>query len=306
MRLGTVGCCSVLLVRRNACLASESKTRMSLASSLDPLLMSRTLSAPIIIGLALGALGGLLLRRRQRSNIAASSATAVHEPSPKRALELAELSQHLIRVSEQEKAQLARELHDALGSNLTAVNMDVAWVQKRLRDNEPQLAERLQRALNVLAQTAEISRTVIEGLRPMTLDHLGLDHAMRAHCEEFTKRTGVPCDVSFDRNLGPLDPAWSIALYRIAQEALTNVAKHASATRARIALERGDDIVSLRVVDDGVGINPDVLTRPQGYGIIGMRERVRQLGGTLTIERGPNSRGTIIDARIPLRHRAVA
>jgi signal transduction histidine kinase len=270
--------------------------------------MRRTSSLPVfVLGVVAGVLSGaLFLRRKGVAGARAGWSGAVDEPSPKRALELAELSQHLIRVSEQEKAQLARELHDALGSNLTAINMDVAWVQKRLRDSEPQLAERLQRALGVIAQTVEIGRAVIEGLRPMTLDHLGLDHAMRAHCEEFTKRTGVPCDTSIDPNLGQLDPAWSIALYRIAQEALTNVTKHASATRAKIALGRNNGYACLRIADDGVGINPDVLTRLQGYGIIGMRERVRQLGGTLTIERGPNAHGTIINARIPLHRRAPA
>jgi signal transduction histidine kinase len=266
--------------------------------------MTRETSASsFVVGLVAGAIGGFFLRGRNNAR-APRTNNGPESSSPKRALELAELSQHLIRVSEQEKAQLARELHDALGSNLTAINMDVAWVQKRLRDTEPQLAERLHRALGVLAQTAEISRTVIEGLRPLTLDHLGLDHAMRAHCEEFTKRTGVPCDTSIDAELGQLDPAWAIALYRIAQEALTNVAKHAGATRARITLERHDSYVSLRIVDDGVGIDQAVLAYPQGYGIIGMRERVRQLGGTLTIDRGNNARGTIIHARIPLRARA--
>jgi signal transduction histidine kinase len=268
--------------------------------------MTRSSSVPVfVLGLVCGAFSSAFVRRgRSAGRRLPPASNVVEEPSPKRALELAELSHHLIRVSEQEKAQLARELHDALGSNLTAINMDVAWVQKRLRDTEPQLAERLQRALGVIAQTVEIGRAVIEGLRPMTLDHLGLDHAMRAHCEEFSKRTGVPCDTAIDANLGQLDPAWSIALYRIAQEALTNITKHASATRAKITLERTDGSAGLRIVDDGVGIKPDVLTKPQGYGIMGMRERVRQLGGTLTIERGLNGRGTIIYAHIPMKRRA--
>ena len=267
--------------------------------------MKRPSIVSFLTGAIAGALGGVFLRRRKEGALMQKPLKdVVEEPSPERALELAELSQHLIRVSEQEKAQLARELHDALGSNLTAINMDVAWVQKRLRDSEPQLAERLQRALGVLAQTVEIGHGVIEGLCPMTLDHLGLEHAMRAHCEEFSKRTGVPCETWIDCDLGQLDPAWSIALYRIAQEALTNVAKHALATRATIALGCKDGYASLHIVDDGVGIDPDILTRPQGYGIIGMRERVRQLGGSFTIERGPNSRGTVIDARIPLRRGA--
>jgi signal transduction histidine kinase len=259
-----------------------------------------------LMGVVLGTIAGGFWRRRKNHPTARKAVgNTVEEPSTAPTAEPGELSQHLIRVSEQEKAQLARELHDALGSNLTAINMDVAWVQKRLRDTDPQLAERLQRALGVLTQTVEIGRSVIDGLRPETLDHLGLDHAIRVHCEEFSKRTGVPCDSSIDPDLGQLDPAWSIALFRIAQEALTNVAKHASASRAKITLGRKDDHVFLRVVDDGIGINSEELARPQGYGIVGMRERVRQLGGTLTIERGLNDRGTVIAARIP-SHRRVA
>src|ERR1044071_7503080 len=112
-----------------------------------------------------------------------------------RTAELTELSQHLIRVSEEEKAKIARELHDTLGSNLTAINMDLNWISKRLTDARPELRERLQRSLQMLSETVELKHEVIEGLRPSHLDNLGLAFAMRSHCREFTRRTALPCDI---------------------------------------------------------------------------------------------------------------
>src|SRR6185436_9369375 len=156
-----------------------------------------------------------------------------------RTAELTELSQHLIRVSEEEKAKLARELHDTLGSNLTAINMDLNWMQRRLPEGtRDEVKERLQRVMQMLTETVELKHEVIEGLRPSHLDNLGLAFAMRSHCREFTRRTGLPCDIEVEEDFDDLDPAWSIAFYRIVQEALTNITKHAQATQVRITLAR--------------------------------------------------------------------
>ncbi len=216
-----------------------------------------------------------------------------------RTAELTELSRHLITVTEQEKAALARELHDALGSNLTAINMDLKWLQQHLPPGNPQAAARLRHALDVLAATVDLKRAVVEGLRPSALDTLGLGHAMKMHCEDFTQRTGVPCQADVLSDLQDLDPAWSIALYRIAQEALTNMMKYAQASKAHIRLERRHDGVLLVVGDDGVGLPDDATTRARAHGFVGMRERMRQLGGTLTVARGPGGRGTVVEAFIP-------
>src|SRR5690606_2227800 len=147
-----------------------------------------------------------------------------------RTAELTELSQHLIRASEEEKANIARELHDTLGSNLTAINMDLNWIARRLPKDVPEVRERLQRSLQMLSETVELKHEVIEGLRPSHLDNLGLAFAIRSHCQEFSRRTGLDCDVDVEEDFDDIDPAWSIAFYRIAQEALTNILKHAQAT----------------------------------------------------------------------------
>ena len=216
-----------------------------------------------------------------------------------RTAELTELSQHLIRVSEEEKAKIARELHDTLGSNLTAINMDLNWISKRLNDARPELRERLQRSLQMLSDTVELKHEVIEGLRPSHLDNLGLAFAIKSHCREFTRRTGVPCEVTVQEDFDDLDPSWSIALYRIAQEALTNVVKHSQATAVRAELQREASGIRLRVIDDGVGVAADAVAKPKSHGLVGMRERMRQIGGTVRVLPGEAGRGTVVDAFIP-------
>lgn len=216
-----------------------------------------------------------------------------------RTAELTELSQHLIRVSEEEKAKIARELHDTFGSNLTAINMDLNWIQRRIPDDARELRERLQRVLQMLAETVELKHEVIEGLRPSHLDNLGLSFAMKSHCREFSRRTGLPCEVEVDEDFDEMDPSWSIALYRIVQETLTNITKHAHANRVRITLRREPTGIRMRIVDDGVGLAEGATSKPKSHGIVGMRERMRQLGGSFTIAPGPGGKGTLVEAFIP-------
>ncbi len=216
-----------------------------------------------------------------------------------RTSELTELSQHLIRVSEEEKARIARELHDTFGSNLTAINMDLNWIQRRIPEDARELRERLQRVLQMLTETVELKHEVIEGLRPSQLDNLGLSFALKSHCREFSRRTGLPCDIEVDEDFDEMDPSWSIALYRIVQETLTNITKHAHANRVRITLRRESTGIRLRIVDDGVGLAEGATAKPKSHGIVGMRERMRQLGGTFTIAPGPAGQGTLVEAFIP-------
>lgn len=222
-----------------------------------------------------------------------------------RTAELTELSQHLIRVSEEEKAKLARELHDTLGSNLTAINMDLNWIQRRLpADAGREVRERLQRVLQMLAETVELKHAVIEGLRPSHLDNLGLSFAVRTHCREFTRRTGLPCELEVEEDFDDLDPSWSIALYRIVQEALTNITKHAQAGHVQIKLRREPDGVRLTITDDGVGVADESLSKPKSHGVVGMRERMRQLGGHFVIRRPSSGSGTVVEAFIPAERKA--
>jgi len=256
--------------------------------------------------LTVGVLIGLykLLRRYTAARARAENALLesnqhLNREVEERTGELTELSQHLIRVAEEEKAKIARELHDTLGSNLTAINMDLNWINKRLSTESADLRERLQRSLQMLSDTVELKHEVIEGLRPSHLDNLGLAFALRSHCREFSRRTGLPCDVSAVEDFDDLDPDWSIALYRITQEALTNVARHAQAKSVKLQLLREDGGIRLRIIDDGIGMPEAAAGRVKSHGLVGMRERMRQVGGVVRVGADRSGRGTIVDAFIP-------
>lgn len=261
-------------------------------------LLTTVVTVAVLVGL--NKLVRRYLRDREiAENALRESNQALNEQVEQRTAELTELSQHLLRVSEEEKAKLARELHDTLGSNLTAINMDLNWIQRRLPEGTREVKERLQRVLQMLTETVELKHEVIEGLRPSHLDNLGLAFAMKSHCREFTRRTGLPCDVEVQEDFDDLDPDWAIAFYRIAQESLTNITKHAQATRVRIALTREQGGIRLRIVDDGVGVAEESLAKPKSHGIVGMRERMRQMGGTFQIRRPAEGAGTVVEAFIP-------
>lgn len=267
-------------------------------------LLTTVVTVAVLIGL------NKLLRRYVRDRETAENAMleanqVLNEQVEQRTVELTELSRHLLRVSEEEKAKLARELHDTLGSNLTAINMDLNWIQRRLPEGTREVRERLQRVLQMLTETVELKHEVIEGLRPSHLDNLGLAFAMRSHCREFTRRTGLPCEVDVQEDFDDLDPDWSIAFYRIAQESLTNIAKHAQAGKVRIVLAREQGGIRLRIIDDGVGVAEESLGKPKSHGIVGMRERMRQMGGHFQILK-PEGGGTVVEAFIPAIHATVA
>jgi signal transduction histidine kinase len=266
-------------------------------------LLTTVVTVAVLVGL------NKLLRRYVRDRETAENALresnqVLNQQVEQRTAELTELSQHLLRVSEEEKAKLARELHDTLGSNLTAINMDLNWIQRRLPEGTREVKDRLQRVLQMLTETVELKHEVIEGLRPSHLDNLGLAFAMKSHCREFTRRTGLPCEVEVQEDFDDLDPAWSIAFYRIAQESLTNITKHAQASRVRIALTREQGGIRLRIVDDGVGVAEESLSKPKSHGIVGMRERMRQMGGTFQIRRPEEGTGTVVEAFIPAANSA--
>jgi signal transduction histidine kinase len=256
----------------------------------------------------LGVLVGLqrLLQRYVGARAAAETALRkvneqLNREVEERTSELTDLSRHLIRVAEEEKAKLARELHDTLGSNLTAISMDLGWVAKRLPDSRDDLRERLQRASRMLAETVELKHQVIEGLRPSHLDNLGLTFALRMQCKEFNRLTGMPCSIEVLEDFDDLDPALSIVLYRVAQEALTNVMKHAHARNVRVSLRREAGGLRLRVQDDGVGFIEGSAAKRTSHGLVGMRERVRQVGGSLRVTAAQES-GTLVDVFIPIGH----
>jgi signal transduction histidine kinase len=214
--------------------------------------------------------------------------------------QLSVLSRHLIRVSEDEKARLARELHDEMGANLTAIGMALSSVGEQLKDSHPEQAAALACARATLVETVQLKRRIIEDLRPSLLDNMGLAAALQSYCADFSRATSLDCDVLADAEADGAGPMQAIALFRIAQEALNNVAKYAQARHVVVHLAREGSGLALEVSDDGVGIPPDAMRRPKSHGLIGMRERALLLGGTLAVERGVNGVGTSVQAWVPL------
>ena len=246
-----------------------------------------------------------LIRRSFRARINAERAlqqTNDHLESlvAARTEQLSVLSRHLIRVSEEEKARLARELHDELGANLTAIGMHLASVTDGLKASHPEHADTLSRARATLIETVELKRRIVEDLRPSLLDHLGLAAALQSYCEDFGRTTGVDCEALIEGDVDSAGPTQSIALFRIAQESLNNVAKYAHARHVVVHLAREGEAFTLEVSDDGIGIPPDAMRRPKSHGLLGMRERALLLGGTLRVDRGVNGIGTTVHACVPV------
>jgi signal transduction histidine kinase len=215
-----------------------------------------------------------------------------------RTRQLEALAWHLQSVSENEKTQLARELHDELGAILTASKMDVAWVHGRLKASEPAFADKLGRALANLDQGIALKRRIIEDMRPTVLANFGLVTALRTLADETAQRTGWALSLDLPDQDVKLGEEVEIALFRVAQESLTNAAKYARATNLSIALALDAQRVSLHIADDGVGIRPQDLKRTHTHGLLGMRQRVSARGGRIEIKRRtPN--GTDIRVTMP-------
>jgi signal transduction histidine kinase len=148
--------------------------------------------------------------------------------------QLSVLSRHLIRVAEEEKARLARELHDEMGANLTAIGIDLSAVGEQLRASHPELAAMLARARKTLVDTVQFKQRIIENLRPSLLDNLGLAAALHSYCGDYSRVTGIDCEVLVEGEVDRAAPMQAIALFRITQEALNNVAKYAGAGRVAV------------------------------------------------------------------------
>jgi PAS domain S-box-containing protein len=209
------------------------------------------------------------------------------------------------KASEAERARLAREVHDVLGQDLTGLKMDVAWVCRRMAQTQTNdvVAARLQSMLGRLDSMMGTVRRIATELRPGALDDLGLSEAIEDHVRRFQVRSGIAVELApFQLDIA-VDKARSTALFRILQELLTNVARHAGATRVRVALRVEHDTVVLRVEDDGLGITKEQVTSSSSLGLLGIRERALAFGGECRVDGAPG-RGTIVDVRIPLVDRA--
>jgi signal transduction histidine kinase len=219
---------------------------------------------------------------------------------------LSALSGHLETVREDEKMRLARELHDEIGSHLTAVKLDLSWAHEQIKNQPGPLRDKLAESLKLVQAAVQSQRRIINDLRPSILDDFGIGAAIQWQAREFSVRYKIACDVVLYDDEAKLDPAQSVAVYRVLQEALTNIARHAKATEVHLSLSRDDDVVAMEIRDNGVGISEADRNKIGSHGIQGMIERVRQLGGSITIA-GERGKGTAIEIQLPVaRTRAAA
>ena len=214
---------------------------------------------------------------------------------------LHELSTHILDVREEEKARIAREIHDELGGTLTALKIDVHWLSRRLpaRDETMALIERIKSISRRIDDAVSATRQIIDNMRPTILDDLGLLAAIEWQTAEFCKNTGVECRVSCIEDEANLDKQRSIALFRILQEALTNVSRHSGASRVEITFLHNESEVVLTVCDNGRGMRENHTSASKSYGMLGMTERIEQLGGKITFGNPPDG-GFCVEAFLPL------
>ena len=233
-------------------------------------------------------------RRRQQLALQVERDLLDHQVKGRTA-QLTELANHLQTAREDERNRLARDLHDELGALLTAAKLDVARLKSRIGTITPEAQERITHLNDTLNDGIALKRRIIEDLRPSSLNNLGLVSALEILSREFAERSGIAVTTQFD--LVRLKPSSELTIYRLVQEALTNIAKYAQAKNVSIALRLAGDRVEVAVTDDGVGFDTSA-KRPTSHGLLGMRYRVEAEGGQMFLRAAPGT-GTHIRALLP-------
>ncbi len=206
---------------------------------------------------------------------------------------------HLLHAREEERRKVAQDIHDQIGQTLAALKMDLHWLAKRLGGDTASLREKIKETIRLGEEAIGTVQRIASELRPRMLDDLGLAPALDWLGADFARRTKIACKITTDIPPGAVAGEAATALYRIAQEALANVGRHSHADHVMVRLYASDGVLVLQVEDDGVGITTEQASAPDSYGLIGIRERVEELGGSLSIS-GDSGFGTNLLARIPL------
>jgi PAS domain S-box len=216
--------------------------------------------------------------------------------------QLRKLSQHLEFVREEERTKLAREIHDELGQLLTALKIDVSWMAKRFPKAEGLLVEKTKTVNELIDEAIQTVKRVSSELRPGVLDHLGLAAAIEWQAQELGKRTEIRFDFKPSAKEIVLDRDRSTTIFRICQEVLTNVVRHANASKVKITLDEEPGRIVMKISDNGKGIREEQLSDPKSFGLIGMRERALSWGGDVTIKGSPG-KGTVVMVSIPFKNK---
>jgi len=197
--------------------------------------------------------------------------------------QLRRLSARLEKVLEEERARIARELHDELGQRLMALRMELLWLGSRLAEDEPSIKEKVQELIELVDSTTHSVRRIANDLRPMMLDDLGVIAAIEWLTDDFSKHTGIPCLLTVENVDLNGDDALATALFRLVQESLTNAARHAEASQVKVTIRQSNGSLLVQVRDNGKGFSESQIPALNSLGLVGMQERARMLGGRVGI-----------------------
>lgn len=254
----------------------------------------------------LGATDYVLKDRLSRLSVAIGE--ALHKAEAERARKIAEeeiinmkkalelLNHHLDEIREEERAAISREIHDNLGQSLTALKIDINHLREKVPENSHE-SIKLGKMSDLVTETIKDVQRIAAELRPPILDDLGLASAMEWYISEFQERTGIQCEIDLNEVQFPTEKK-NLTLYRILQEGLTNVSRHAKANRVSVRLDHTDEIVTLQITDNGVGLEKSKISSFSSLGFIGIRERLKAYSGTLEIKSSPGQ-GTTLNISIP-------
>ena len=212
---------------------------------------------------------------------------------------LRELSAHLQTVREEERIRISREIHDELGQQLTVLKMDISWLKRKIPADDPKVEQKMNDLMKVIDHTVKTVRKISSDLRPSLLDDLGLAAALEWHSQEFEKRSGIQTTFVAAIPEMEIEPATATAMFRIFQETLTNVARHADASVIEATLVQEDEKLVMRIRDNGKGFSKNDINNKRTLGILGMQERAAIIEGEYRIESSPGE-GTVVEVKVPI------
>jgi signal transduction histidine kinase len=208
------------------------------------------------------------------------------------------MSARMQRDIEDERKRISHALHDEMGQNLTALRLDTDWLRRHCA-HLPAIVDTVERMERSIEDSAAAMRRIVADMRPRVLDDLGLDIAIKGLVKDVSTRTGIRMKLATRGEFGALDDETKTALFRMLQECLTNVTRHARATQVEVLLTAGAREIQMMVIDNGVGFAPQMQSKPGSFGLFGLGERAQHLGGTVAVESEPN-KGTRIVVQLPL------
>jgi len=304
--LSDIGRSATEAIRRNTdglLTGQNAEVARGLDQVFDALLLNRV-GVTMMTAVSLLVLGMFLRQRRDSDSLRHDQQRQLRDERDRlelevrhRTAELTELARHLETAREDERALLARDLHDDLGALLTAAKLDVARMRPKLAQSAPDLLPRMAHLVEALNSGIALKRRIIEELRPSSLSTLGLGPALEILCKDFCDRLGLPTDPQ----IAPvaLTPSGELTVYRLVQESFNNIARHARASHVTLAVRPAGDRVTVRITDDGIGFDTHAVGVSH-HGLVGMRYRVQAEGGVLSVSSQPGH-GTEVHAWLPMR-----